>query len=53
MTSFHSHRACAVQGAQRGDRWCAESLGHSGSRKEPKMSARSCDQLCLITADRM
>ncbi|CAI9558166.1 unnamed protein product [Staurois parvus] len=50
MTSFHSHRACAAQGA-RGDRLCAVSLGHSGSRKEPKMSARSCDQLCPITAD--
>ncbi|CAI9555705.1 unnamed protein product [Staurois parvus] len=36
-----------------GDRRCAVSLGHSGSRKEPKMSARSCDQLCPITADHM
>ncbi|CAI9540528.1 unnamed protein product [Staurois parvus] len=37
--------------AQRGNRRCAVSLGHSGSRKEPKMSARSCDLLCPITAD--
>ncbi|CAI9545584.1 unnamed protein product, partial [Staurois parvus] len=34
-----------------GDHWCAVSLGHSRSQKEPKMSARSCDQLCPITAD--
>ncbi|CAI9619030.1 unnamed protein product [Staurois parvus] len=27
------------------------SLGHSGSWKELKMSARSCDQLCPITWD--
>ncbi|CAI9599212.1 unnamed protein product, partial [Staurois parvus] len=40
-------------GTQRGDRWSAVSLGHSGSRKEPKMLARSCDQLCPITADHM
>ncbi|CAI9619243.1 unnamed protein product, partial [Staurois parvus] len=37
--------------AQRGDRRCAVSLGHSGSQKEPKISAQSYDQLCPITAD--
>ncbi|CAI9622643.1 unnamed protein product [Staurois parvus] len=30
MTSSQSHCACAAQGA-RIDRWCAVSLGHSGS----------------------
>ncbi|CAI9533098.1 unnamed protein product [Staurois parvus] len=29
------------------------SLVHSGSRKEPKMLAWSCDQLCPITDDHM
>ncbi|CAI9583240.1 unnamed protein product [Staurois parvus] len=39
------------QGVQRSYRWCAVSLGHSGSPINEKMLARSCDQLCPITAD--
>ncbi|CAI9559520.1 unnamed protein product, partial [Staurois parvus] len=53
MKSSHSHCTCAAKGA------CSTAIGGAlfpsdtadhRSRKEPKMSARSCDHLCPITA---
>ncbi|CAI9540163.1 unnamed protein product, partial [Staurois parvus] len=52
--SSHSHRACAAQGARSvaiGGALCPSDTVDRRSQKEPKMSARSCDQLCPITAD--
>ncbi|CAI9621340.1 unnamed protein product [Staurois parvus] len=44
MTSSHSKRAVR----------CVPRIQRiTDQRKDPKMSARSCDQLCSITADRM
>ncbi|CAI9602280.1 unnamed protein product [Staurois parvus] len=54
MTSSHSHRACAAQGAHSvviSGALCPSDTADHRSQKELKMSAQSCDQLCPITAD--
>ncbi|CAI9599643.1 unnamed protein product, partial [Staurois parvus] len=52
--SSHSNRSCAAPGALSvaiGGAQCPSDTADHQSRKELKMSARSCDQLCPITAD--